>query len=95
MYIELNDTKYINGLYVRTMERKGKDVYFSDKKDVLLGIKEFRNEDEAADFCEQEFCRMLNILAETPHQIENVGYDIESLLKEIKQIKEVLNYALR
>lgn len=92
MYIDLDQNKYINSYYVKTMEREGVAVYFKDKDDKLLGIKTFRTEQEAENYWEEEFCRMLNVIGQIPYEIEKIGYDIEGFLKEIKQIREVLYY---
>ncbi|ADZ84324.1 hypothetical protein [Cellulosilyticum lentocellum] len=98
MYIDLNQKKYINSYYVKTMEREGSDVYFRDKHNKILGIKSFNTVEQAEAYCEEEFCRKTNLLAEIAYQIENMSdhmsENTEHLYKEIRQIREVLYFVL-
>ncbi|ADZ83135.1 hypothetical protein [Cellulosilyticum lentocellum] len=98
MFIDLDQDKYINSYYVKRMEREGTDVYFRDKDEKLLGIKSFQTVSEAERYCEEEFCRKINILAEIAYQIENMcdhmSENTEHLYKEIRQIREVLYFVL-
>ena len=98
MYIDLDQKKYINSYYVKTMEREGADVWFRDKNNKILGIKSFDTVEQAENYCEEEFCREINILGEIAYQIENLcdhmSENTEHLYKEIKQIREVLDFVL-
>ncbi len=90
MLLKVDDNRFINKSDISEVLIENKYVQLKDKSRRTIAYMEFDSEEEAKDYRDKLSFDITDVIGLVAEKVENIGYDLENLLEEMKKISQAL-----